>query len=46
VEVVACERPLERLGDLPVVLTEREHALGERVERGQVVGGERLALED
>lgn len=31
---------------MPVVLTERQHPLGERVERVQVVGSERLAPED
>ena len=39
VEVVAGERPLERLRDLAVVLVEVEQPFGERVERVEVVGG-------
>ena len=46
VEVVAGEGPLERAGDLPVVLGEREESVGERVEVGEVVRGERFALHD
>src|SRR5688500_5808320 len=46
VEVVAGEGPLERPGDSAVVLAKREQALLELVERAEVVGRERLALDD
>ena len=46
VEVVAREGPLERSGDLAVVSAEGQQPLGERVEIGEVVGRERLALQD
>jgi hypothetical protein len=46
VEVRAGEAPLKRLGDLAVVILEGRDAGGERVEVGEVVGGERLALQD
>jgi hypothetical protein len=46
VEVVSGEGPLERLSDLPVVVAEAEQALGQRVERVEVVRGERFALDD
>ena len=46
VELGAGEGPLERLGDLAVVLLEGGDAGGERVEVGEVVGRQRLALQD
>jgi hypothetical protein len=46
VEVVAGELPLERRGDLLVVAAEGQELLLERVEVGEVVGGEELALDD
>ena len=46
VEVGSGERPLERVGDLAVVVGEAEQPFGERVERGEVVWGERFALHD
>ena len=46
VEVGAGELPLEGRSDLFVAAAEREQALLERVEVGDVVGGEDLALHD
>ena len=46
VEVRAGELPLERGGDLLVAAAEREQPLVERVEIGEVVRGEDLALDD
>jgi hypothetical protein len=46
VEVLAGEGPLEWLGDLPVVRAEGQQPLSERVERGEVVGRQRFALQD
>ena len=46
VEVGAVEGQLVRLCDLAVVLGEAEQPLGERVERVEVVGRERFALDD
>jgi hypothetical protein len=46
VEVMAREGPLERAGDLAVVVAEGEQSLAERVRRVEVVGGQRLALDD
>ena len=43
---MAGEGPLERAGDLPVVLAEGEDPLGERVEGWEVVRGQGFALED
>ena len=45
-EVGAGELPLERLGDLLVAAAEREELLFERVEVGEVVGGQDFALDD
>ena len=42
----AGEGPLERPGDLAVVVAEGEQPLGERVERVEVVRGKRFALDD
>jgi hypothetical protein len=46
VELGARESPVERLGDLAVVILERRDPGGERVEVGEVVRGQRLALQD
>ena len=46
VEVVSGEGRFERSGDLPVVVAEAEQPLAERVERVEVVGCQRLALDD
>ena len=46
VELGAGEGPVERFGDLAVVLLEGGDAGGERVEVGEVVGRQRLALQD
>ena len=46
VELGAREGPLERLGDLAVVVLEGLDAGGERVEVGEVVGRERLGLQN
>ena len=46
VEVVAGEDPLERSGDLAVVVAEGQQPLGELIERAEAVGRERLALDD
>jgi hypothetical protein len=46
VEVLAGEGPLERPGDPAVVPAEREQPAREVVEGGEVVGGQRLALDD
>src|SRR5215216_4546174 len=46
VEVGAREGPVERLGDLAVVIFECRDPGRERVEIGEVVGGQGLALQD
>lgn len=46
VELVAGELPLEGRGDLLVAVPERQEVLLERVEVGEVVGGDDLALDD
>jgi hypothetical protein len=46
VELVAGEFPLEGRGDLLVAAAERQEVLLERVEVGEVVGGDDLALDD
>ena len=46
VEVGAGELPFEGRGDLLVAAAEREEVLLERVEVGEVVGGDDLALDD
>jgi len=46
VEVGAGELPLQRRRDLLVAAAEREQLLFERVEVGEVVGGQHLALDD
>lgn len=46
VEVGAGERPVEGLGDLAVVGLEGSDPRGQGVEVGEVVGGQRFALED
>jgi hypothetical protein len=46
VEVGARERPLERAGEGSVVLAEGQQPLGEFGERAEVVGSQRLALDD
>jgi hypothetical protein len=46
VEVLAGEGPLERPGDVTVVLAEPEQSVGERVQRGEVVGDQCFALHD
>jgi len=46
VEVVAGEGPFEWAGDLAVVLAEGQQPGGELVQRSEVVGRQRLALQD
>jgi hypothetical protein len=45
-EVGSGELPLERTGELFVVVLEGEQALGDLVEAGEVAGCEDLALDD
>ncbi len=45
-EILAGELPLERSGDLLIAATERQERPLERVEIGEVVGLQRLALRD
>jgi len=45
-EILACEAPVEGLGDGLVVLLEAEDALGDHLERVEVGRGQSFALED
>ena len=46
IEVSACKLPLERRSDLLVVFLEAQESSFDRCERGEVIRGEHLALDD